>query len=86
MLGPDDWKTNHRIYEYCPQHATREQLEREVNAGYESFLGAWNNLCGLSELIRILLVNPTARSVVMGNIRNPEAIAAVKSGLGPFRS
>ncbi len=86
MLGPDDWKTNHRIYEYYPEHATREQLEREVNAGYESFLGAWKNLCGLRELMRVLLVNPTARSVVMGNIRNPEAIAAVKSGLGPFRS
>ena len=85
MLGPDDWKTNHRIYEYYPEHATREQLEREVNVGYESFLGAWKNVRGLSELLKILVVNPTARSVVMGNIRNPEAIAAVKSGLGPFK-
>ena len=85
MLGPDDWKINHRVYEYYPEHATKEQLEREVNVGYDSFLGAWKNMRGLRELIKILLVNPTARSVVMGNIRNPEAIATVKNGLGPFK-
>ena len=83
-LGPDDWKTNHRIYEYS-DNATQEQLEREVNIGYDAFLGAWKGLSGLRELIKILLVNPTARSVVMGNIRNPDAIAAVKGGLGPFK-
>ncbi len=85
VMAPDDWKTNHRVYEYFPEHASREQLEEIVNDGYGSFLGAWKSLRGLRELVHILLVNPTARSVVLGNIRNPNAIAAVKDGLGPFK-
>lgn len=85
MLSPDDWKTNHRVYEYYPENASKEQLEELVNDGYNSFLDAWKNLRGLRELLHVMLVNPVARSIVLGNIRNPDAIAAVKGGLGPFK-
>ncbi|HOL07860.1 MAG TPA: hypothetical protein PKX44_06255, partial [Methanomassiliicoccaceae archaeon] len=74
-----------RVYEYYPENASKEQLEELVNDGYNSFLDAWKNLRGLRELLHVMLVNPVARSIVLGNIRNPDAIAAVKGGLGPFK-
>jgi len=42
-------------------------------------------LKGIRELIHIMLVNPTARSVIMGNIRNPAALNVVKEGLNPIK-
>jgi len=84
-LGPEDWKTNHRVYEYYPEHASREELEGLVNDGYGTFLGAWKNLRGLRELAHIVLVNPTARSIILGNLRNPAAFDAVRGGLKAFK-
>ena len=83
-VGPDDWKTNHRVYEYYPEHASQEELEALVNDGYDSFIGAWKSVQGLKELIHILLVNSTARSVILGNIRNPAARKVVTDGLKQF--
>ena len=83
-MGPDDWKTNHRVYEYYPEHASQEELEALVNDGYDSFIGAWKSVQGLKELIHILLVNSTARSVILGNIRNPAARKVVTDGLKQF--
>jgi anaerobic magnesium-protoporphyrin IX monomethyl ester cyclase len=84
-LGPEDWKTNHRVYEYYPDRTSQEELESLVNDGYGSFIGAWKSFQGLRELARIVLVNPTARSIVLRNVRNPAALGAVKDGLRAFK-
>lgn len=79
-----DWKTNHRVYEYFPEHASREELEGLVNEGYGSFIGAWKNGSGVLELLRTMAVNPTARRIVMGNITNPAARKMITDGLKGF--
>lgn len=84
-VRPEDWKTNHRVYEYFPEHASKEELEALVNDGYGSFIGAWKNLSGLREFLRILVVNPTARGIIMGNLTNPKARKALTDGLKEFQ-
>jgi anaerobic magnesium-protoporphyrin IX monomethyl ester cyclase len=80
----DDWKTNHRVYEYFPEHATREELEELVNEGYGSYLGAWKSGSGVLELMRTMMVNSTARRIVMGNLANPAARKMITDGLKGF--
>ncbi len=79
-----DWKTNHRVYEYFPEHASREELESLVNEGYGSFLGAWKSGSGVLELVRTMMVNSTARRIVMGNLTNPAARRMITDGLKGF--
>jgi anaerobic magnesium-protoporphyrin IX monomethyl ester cyclase len=80
----EDWKTNHRVYEYYPEHASREELEGLVNEGYGSYLGAWKSGSGVLELVRTLMVNSTARRIVMGNLANPAARKMITDGLKEF--
>ena len=84
MLDSNDWKINHRIYEYYPK-CTREELEELVNTGYESFIEAWKNLRGVTELVRLLLINSTARKIILDNMWNPSAVNAIKNGLNPHK-
>ncbi|MBI0583470.1 MAG: radical SAM protein [Methanomassiliicoccus sp.] len=84
MVGDEDWKTNHRVYEYFPEHASREELESLVNDGYGTFLEAWKSGRGLLDLLRTMMVNPTARRIVLGNITNRQAISIVTDGLRTF--
>ena len=55
-IGPDDWKTNHRVYDYFPEHASQEELETLVNEGYTGYINAWKNRKGIMELIHVLLL------------------------------
>ena len=84
VVGAEDWKTNHRVYEYFPENASREDLESLVNEGYGSFIGAWKSMDGLLELLRVILVNPTAREVIFGNLTNPAARKAITNGIKTF--
>jgi anaerobic magnesium-protoporphyrin IX monomethyl ester cyclase len=71
VIRPDDWMTNHRIYEYSLNAMTRSDLEEVVNRGYAAHIDAWKSGKGLVELLRTLYANKTARRIVMGNIMNP---------------
>ena len=84
IVKDDDWKTNHRVYEYFPEHASREELEGLVNEGYGSFIEAWKCGSGALELLRTIVVNPTARRVIMGNLTNPAARRMLTDGLKGF--
>ncbi len=81
LIKEGDWKTNHRVYEYFPDHCSRNELESLVNEGYGTFLDSWKSVRGLSELLRTLMVNKTSRKVIMGNLTNPSARKAVMDGL-----
>jgi anaerobic magnesium-protoporphyrin IX monomethyl ester cyclase len=70
-LRPDDWRTNHRIYEYALNDMTRSELEDVVNRGYSAHIDAWKSGKGLVDLLHTLYANKTARRIVMGNIMNP---------------
>jgi hypothetical protein len=80
-LGPDDWKTNHRIYEYIQAGPGREELEALAVEGYNAFLAAWKTPSGIAELARLTLRNSVAREVVAHNIVNYRALAAIARGI-----
>ena len=80
-IGPDDWKTNHRVYDYFPEHASQEELETLVNEGYTGYINAWKNRKGIMELIHVLLLNKSARDVIFGNIVNPAARKIITDGM-----
>jgi anaerobic magnesium-protoporphyrin IX monomethyl ester cyclase len=71
VIRPDDWRTNHRIYEYALNGITKADLEGVVNRSYSAHIDAWKTREGIIELLKTLLANKTARSVVIGNLFNP---------------
>ncbi len=71
VVADGDWKRNHRIYEYPVSGFSREELERYVNQGYETYITSWKNAGGLKDLARLMIANKTARKIVMGNLFNP---------------
>jgi anaerobic magnesium-protoporphyrin IX monomethyl ester cyclase len=82
-IGPDEWKRNHRVYEYDREKG-REKLEGLVQQGYDAYLNSWKNRSGVMELMSLLAHNKTARHVVFSNIFNPKARDAVNHGLRAF--
>ena len=80
VVGPDDWKTNHRIYEYSQNDITRADLETTVNRGYAAYLDAWKSMDGAREIIRTVLKNGTARTVIMKNLFNPHTRKRLRDG------
>ncbi len=81
VVREEDWKTNHRVFEYFPENASQEELESLVSEGYGAFMDTWKSISGVRELLHVLMVNPTARSIIFGNLTNPAARRAVTSGL-----
>ena len=83
IIGPDDWKRNHRVYEYV-KDKDRSELEALVQQGYDAYLNAWKNKSGVLELIALLMHNKTARHLVFRNMFNPKAREVVTKGLEAF--
>lgn len=80
LVGSDDWRTNHRIYEYSQNGITRADLEVAVNRGYVAYLDAWKSLDSIGEIMRIMLANRTARTVVIRNLFNPSVRKRLSDG------
>lgn len=71
VVAEDDWKRNHRIYEYPVSGFCREELERYVDQGYETYITSWKSMRGMRDALRLMMANKTARKIVMGNLFNP---------------
>lgn len=80
LIGADDWRMNHRIYEYSENGDTRGMLEDAVNRGYSAHLESWKNVRGLAELARTMVKNRTARTAIANNIMNPDARKRISDG------
>ncbi len=80
-IGPDDWKTNHRIYEYNRSGPGNVELETLAVEGYNTFLASWKTPSGVAELARLALRNSVAREVIAHNILNTRALAAIARGI-----
>lgn len=83
IVGQDDWKRNHRIYEYHGDGLSQEALEAVTARGYDAHLQGWKNLSGLRELLKILWSNRSARKVVFGNILNEDVRTRLREGYHP---
>lgn len=73
-VGGDDWKTNHRAYEYR-DGLSCEVLQSYVDRGYEAYISSWKSREGFSEMLRLFRRNRTARRIVLHNLFNREVWA-----------
>jgi len=71
VLGSDDWKRNHRIWEYEPTK-TKEKVAGLVDAGNSAYINSWVRASAIPEMVLLLLRNKTARRVAFGNLLNPD--------------
>jgi len=72
VIGPEDWKRNHRIWEYNPEGTTKDKVASLVNAGNSTYIKSWVDLSSIPELLSLLARNRTARTVAFGNLLNPD--------------
>ncbi|OPY33167.1 MAG: biotin synthase [Methanomassiliicoccales archaeon PtaU1.Bin124] len=84
IIKPEDWTTNHRVFEYGLSPLDKDGLQQMVNEGYDTYLDAWKNRQGVKELFRLIRRNGTARQIIFSNIFNRDARAAVMNGIKPF--
>lgn len=80
VVGSEDWKTNHRIYEYLQDGLTKEELLELKNQGYIAHMDVWKNRDGLREFLKLIWSNRTARRIVLGNLFNSDARRSVSKG------
>ena len=73
ILDKDDWKRNHRVYEYGESCVDRRGLEELVNLGYSAHIDSWKSAGGALDILTALASNGSARDIVAGNLLNPEA-------------
>ncbi|MEM0449348.1 MAG: radical SAM protein [Methanomassiliicoccales archaeon] len=83
FIRPDDWKSNHRIYEYeCAR--SKQELQDLVNSAYSEWLKGWWSGRGVKEFFSTLLRNHTARRIVFSNILNRNVRTQIRRGMKPF--
>jgi len=80
-IKPEDWKKNHRIYEYMEDGHGRETLEQFVNDGYGKYIDSWKSLGGAIELFSLLAHNRTTRSIIYNNIFNSHFWSTIRNGI-----
>jgi anaerobic magnesium-protoporphyrin IX monomethyl ester cyclase len=71
LVQPDDWKTNHRIYEYSQESLSKAELDELVDRGYAAYAETWKSAGGALEALSIVMRNQTARIVARNNLFNP---------------
>ena len=80
LIGPDDWKRNHRIYEYNGNDFNRGDLEIRVNQCYAAHLSSWKCVGGMVDLAKVVASNKTARKIVLKNITSPHVRERLADG------
>lgn len=81
IVGKDDWKTNHRIYEYLKDGIPKDELQKCVVDGYASQFNSWKSKEGLKELPGLFLDNSTASRIILGNLLSPDTWKMMREGL-----
>jgi len=66
-IRKNDWKSNHRIYEYS-NNLSKEYLNQAVNRGYKMFLDSWKSKSALKELFINAAFNSSARRIITWNL------------------
>jgi anaerobic magnesium-protoporphyrin IX monomethyl ester cyclase len=81
IVGKDDWKTNHRIYEYLEDGIPKDELQKRVVDGYASQFNSWKSKEGLKELPGLFLDNSTASRIILGNLLSRDTWKMMREGL-----
>lgn len=80
VVGPEDWKRNHRIWEYHEDGLSRESLGSLSQQAYAAHIQGWKGAGGLKDFVRTMGVNRTGRKVVLGNLFNPDVRRRLQDG------
>ncbi len=83
IVAADDWKRNHRIWEYHEDGLTRAMLGRLSEQAYAAHIEGWKGAGGLKDFVRMMGMNRTGRKIVLGNLFNPDVRRRLREG---FRS
>ena len=79
ITAPNDWKTNHRVYEYFSNSLDREELIGLVNQGYNAHIDGWMTPRSLLEIGRVFLSNRSLRRIIRANISNQDLRRRVRN-------
>jgi radical SAM superfamily enzyme YgiQ (UPF0313 family) len=82
-IGSEDWKTNHKIYEFPDSGHYQKDLEKSVAQGYKCYINSLKNIENIMEASKLLLYNQTARNVMFKNILNPQMWKTLKEEMKP---
>ena len=80
VVAADDWKRNHRIWEYHENGLSREVLGRLSEEAYAAHIQGWKGAGGLKDFVRMMGTNRTGRKVVLGNLFNPDVRRRLREG------
>ncbi len=72
VVGPQDWKRNHRIWEYSEdEESTKKRVSELVNAANSAYINSWVDFSSIPSILSLMVRNGTARRVALGNLLNP---------------
>lgn len=71
LVGAEDWKINHRIFEYMGELFSEEELTQFKKLAYGAHIEGWKSKKLLVELPKLFVSNKSARRIIFGNILNP---------------
>ncbi len=80
VVAADDWKRNHRIWEYHEDGLTQARLGKLSEEAYAAHIQGWKGAGGLKDFVRMMGVNRTGRKVVLGNLFNPDVRRRLQEG------
>ncbi len=80
VVTPEDWKRNHRIYEYQQDGLSRELLEGLTSRAHAAHADGWKNREGLHDFLRLMWSNRTGRRVILGNLLRFSAMRRMSEG------
>ncbi len=75
-IKPEDWKTNHRIYEFSGEGGRKAELDGMITRGYHAYIDGLLSPRGIAGLAKLIVYNGTARSVVARNLLNRNVLKA----------
>ena len=80
IVAPDDWKRNHRIWEYQQDGLSQDLLGRMSEQAYAAHIEGWKSKGGMKDFMRMMEANRTGRKIVLGNLFNPDVRRRIAEG------
>jgi anaerobic magnesium-protoporphyrin IX monomethyl ester cyclase len=80
VVGAQDWRRNHRIWEYHDDGLSQETLGKLSEDAYAAHIQGWKGKGGLKDFVRMMGVNRTGRKIVLGNLLNPDVRRRITEG------
>ena len=80
VVSPDDWKRNHRIWEYRENGLPAAVLGELSRQAYGAHIDGWKSAKSLKDVLRVFLANESARKIIVGNLLNAAVSRRLRQG------